>query len=77
MMGPMTKPYEASRPIESDNPEAVTSAVREATNELRDTLQRDGIVVSFQDLALLGHSESWDDEGQRWVHVAWDGAEAG
>ena len=77
MMVPMSKPYEASRRVESDNPEAVVTAVREATSELRDELQRDGIDVSFQDLALLGHSESWDGEGQRWVHVAWDGTEAG
>lgn len=76
-MEPMSKPFEASRPVESDNADAVTSAVRDATHELRDKLQRNGIEVSFQDLALLGHSESWDDEGKRWVHVAWDGAEAG
>jgi hypothetical protein len=73
----MTKPYESSRRVESDSPDAVVTAVREATRELRDGLQRDGIEVSFQDLALLGHSESWDGEGQRWVHVAWDGADAG
>ena len=76
-MVPMSKPYEASRRVESSTPEAVATAVREATHELRDELQRDGIEVSFQDLALLGHSESWDGEGQRWVHVAWEGAEAG
>jgi len=76
-MVPMTKPYEASRPVGSDGPESITSAVREATQDLRDQLQRDGIAVTFQDLALLGHSESWDGEGQRWVHVAWDGADAG
>lgn len=73
----MSKTYEASRPVESDNPEAVASAVREATRALSEDLQQDGIEVSFQDLALLGHSESWDDEGQRWVHVAWDSTDAG
>ena len=73
----MSKPYDASRRVESDQPEAVVTAVREATRELREKLGRDGIDVSFQDLALLGHSESWDGEGQRWVHVAWEGAEAG
>lgn len=76
-MVPMSKPYDASRRVESDDSEAVTTAVRDATRELREKLERDGIDVSFQDLALLGHSESWDGEGQRWVHVAWDGAEAG
>ena len=76
-MVPMSTPHEASRRVESDNPEAVVTAVREATQELRDNLERDGIDVTFQDLALLGHSESWDGEGQRWVHVAWEGAEAG
>ncbi len=73
----MSKPYDASRRVESDRPEAVVTAVREATRELREKLERDGIDVSFQDLALLGHSESWDGEGQRWVHVSWEGAEAG
>ncbi|MDQ0756580.1 hypothetical protein [Arthrobacter sp. B3I4] len=73
----MSKPYDAARRVESDNPDAVQIAVREATQELRQNLERDGIDVSFQDLALLGHSESWDGEGQRWVHVTWEGAEAG
>ena len=66
----MNKSYSAARPVSSDNPEVIAAAVRAATEELRDTLQR-------HDIALLGHSESWDDEGQRWVQVEWDGVEAG
>ena len=73
----MSKSYSASRPVSSDNPEVVAAAVRAATEELRDILQRQGIEVSFDDIALLGHSESWDDEGTRWVEVDWDGVEAG
>ena len=76
-MASMTATYEASRPVTSDTPEAVTAAVREATEELRETLQRHGIDASFDDLALLGHSESWDGEGQRWVQVSWDGESQG
>lgn len=73
----MSKSYSASRPVASDNPEVIAAAVRAATEELRDTLHRQGIEVSFDDIAQLGHSESWDDEGTRWVEVEWDGAEAG
>ena len=73
----MSKTYSASRPVSSDNPEEVAAAVRAATEELRDILQRHGIEASFEDIALLGHSESWDDEGQRWVNVDWEGDQAG
>lgn len=73
----MSATYDASRPVTSDTPEAVATAVREATEELRDILKRHGIDTSFDDLALLGHSESWDDEGQRRVHVSWDGEGTG
>ena len=73
----MSKTYSASRPVASDNPEVVAAAVRAATEELRDTLQRNGIEASFEDIALLGHSESWDDEGQRWIKVDWEGEQAG
>lgn len=76
-MASMTAIYDASRPITSDAPEAVAAAVREATGELRETLQRHGIDASFDELALLGHSESWDADGQRWVHVSWDGEGTG
>jgi len=76
-MVPMSGTYEASRPVTSDSPEEVASAVRAATQELRDTLESNGINATFEDLALLGHSESWDGDGQRWVHVSWDGEEAG
>jgi hypothetical protein len=73
----MSATYEASQPVTSDSPEEVASAVRTATQELRDTLQHHGITATFEDLALLGHSESWDGDGQRWVHVSWDGDETG
>ncbi|XAS67697.1 hypothetical protein V3C33_20170 [Micrococcaceae bacterium Sec5.7] len=73
----MSAIFAASRRVTSDGPEVVALAVREATQELRDTLQSHGIDATFEDLALLGHSESWDGEGQRWVHVSWDGEEAG
>lgn len=73
----MSATYAASRPVKSDNPAAVASAVRAATQELCDILQSHGIDTTFEDIALLGHTESWDGEGQRWVHVAWDGEEAG
>jgi hypothetical protein len=76
-MVPMSATYEASRPVTSDSPEEVASAVRAATQELRDTLESNGINATFEDLALLGHSESWDGDGQRWVHVSWDGEESG
>ena len=69
--GAMTSTYDASRPVESDTPESVTAAVRDATSELSETLQREGIEVAFEDIARLGHTESWDDEGQRWVQVTW------
>lgn len=73
----MTSTYDASRPVESDTPEAVTSAVRDATKDLSETLQRQGIDVAFEDIARLGHTESWDDEGQRWVQVTWVDEEPG
>ncbi|QCB97813.1 hypothetical protein E5206_13555 [Arthrobacter sp. PAMC25564] len=73
----MSATYEASRRVTSNTPEVVASAVREAIQELRDTLQRHGIAAAFDDLARLGHTESWDGEGQRWVHVSWEGEEAG
>ncbi len=77
-MGSMSSaPYSASRPVPSNKPEELNAAVREATEELVETLQRNGIEASFDDIALLGHSESFDDEGQRWVEVEWDGEEAG
>ena len=67
----MSSTYDASRPVESDAPEAVNAAVREATSELSETLRRNGHEVAFEDIARLGHTESWDDEGQRWVQVTW------
>jgi hypothetical protein len=73
----MSKTYSASRPVASDNPEEVAAAVRAAIEELRGTLRGHGIDVSFDDIALLGHTESWDDEGQRWVNVDWEGEQAG
>jgi hypothetical protein len=73
----MTETYDASRPVESDAPEAVNAAVRDATSELSETLRRHGIEVAFEDIARLGHSESWDDEGQRWVQVTWRDEEPG
>lgn len=68
----MTATYSASARVASDKPEEVAAAVRAATEELRETLRRHQIEASFEDIALLGHSESWDGEGQRWVHVDWD-----
>jgi hypothetical protein len=73
--GSMSSTYEASRPVESDSPEAVSAAVRDATSELSETLHRHGVEVAFEDIARLGHSESWDDEGQRWVQVTWTNEE--
>jgi len=73
----MSRTYSASRPVASDNPEEVAAAVRAAIEELRETLRGHGIDVSFDDIALLGHTESWDDEGQRWVNVDWEGEQAG
>ena len=73
----MSRTYSASRPVASNNPEEVAAAVRAATEELRETLRGHGIEVSFDDIALLGHTESWDDEGQRWVNVDWEGEQAG
>ncbi|MDQ0850438.1 hypothetical protein QFZ65_002376 [Arthrobacter sp. B3I9] len=76
-MGSMSSTYDASRPVESDAPEAVNAAVREATRELSETLRRNGHEVAFEDIARLGHTESWDDEGQRWVQVTWTDEEPG
>jgi hypothetical protein len=76
-MVPMRATYSASRPVASDRRDVIDAAVRAATEELRETLHSHGIDVSFDELAQLGHSESWDDEGQRWVNVDWEGAEAG
>ena len=45
----MSKSYSASRPVASDRPEVIAAAVRAATEELRDTLHRQGIEVSFDD----------------------------
>lgn len=56
----MDATYAASRPVKSDTPEAVASAVRAATQELRDILQSHGIDTSYEDIALLGHTESWE-----------------
>lgn len=70
-MASMTELYTASRPVPSHTPEAETSAIREATTELLDILSQHGINVSFEAIATLGHTESWDSEGQRWVHVIW------
>ena len=75
--GAMTSTYDASRPVESDTPEAVNAAVRDATSELSETLRREGVEVAFEDIARLGHTESWDDEGQRWVQVTWTDQEPG
>ncbi|MET3923599.1 hypothetical protein [Arthrobacter sp. UYEF20] len=71
----MSSSYEASRPVSSDTPDDIAAAVRAATKELSETLQSHGIDVAFEDIARLGHSESWDDEGQRWVQVVWVGEE--
>ncbi|WP_427018104.1 hypothetical protein ACQCSX_05760 [Pseudarthrobacter sp. P1] len=69
--------YSASGRITADSPEAIASAVRAATEELHGILQNHGIDASFDDIALLGHSESWDGEGQRWIHVYWPVDKAG
>lgn len=74
-MVPMSSTYEASRPVSSDTPDAIAAAVRAATKELSETLQSKGIDVAYEDIARLGHSESWDEEGQRWVQVVWDAEE--
>jgi hypothetical protein len=50
-------------------PEAVAAAVRDARQELRDSLQSDGIDLTLDDVALLGHAKSRDGEGQWWVHA--------
>lgn len=76
-MVPMTELFTASRQVKSDTPEAAASAVREATTELHEILNQHGIDVSFDAIALLGHSESWDGEGQRWVHVSWPSEKVG
>ncbi|WP_427131061.1 hypothetical protein [Pseudarthrobacter sp. S9] len=73
----MSATYSASRRVASDSPEEVTAAVRAAIEELRETLQRHSIEATFDDIALLGHSESWDGEGQRWVQVDWDSEKTG
>ncbi|WP_146070360.1 hypothetical protein [Arthrobacter sp. GMC3] len=67
----MTGLYSASRPVTSDTPDVVSAAIREATTELHEILGSNGIEVSFEAIALLGHTESWDSDGQRWVHVTW------
>jgi hypothetical protein len=72
----MSATYSASRPVGSDSKDVIDAAIRAATEELRETLHRNGIEVSFEDIARLGHTESWDDEGQRWVNVDWDGGDA-
>ena len=51
--------------------------VRVATEELHGILKNHGIDATFADIALLGHTESWDGEGQRWIHVYWPGDKAG
>jgi predicted glycosyl hydrolase (DUF1957 family) len=70
-MASMSEQYMASRPVNSDAADAVTSAIREATKELHESLGTHGIDVAFEDIALLGHTESWDSDGQRWVQVIW------
>ncbi|ALE06229.1 hypothetical protein AL755_13430 [Arthrobacter sp. ERGS1:01] len=65
----MSELYTASRPVISDA--AVISAIREATIELHEILGAHGIDMSFEAIALLGHTESWDSDGKRWVHVMW------
>lgn len=67
----MTEMFTARSAIESDSPESVESAVCNATGELQEILHSRGISASFDDIAHLGHSESWDDDGQRWVQVDW------
>lgn len=67
----MTDTFSARSPIHSDTPESVESAVRNATEQLQEILQSQGIEATFADIAQLGHSESWDDDGQRWAEVAW------
>jgi hypothetical protein len=70
-MANMGATYSASSRITADSPEAIASAIRAATEELRDILKTHGVDASFADIALLGHTESWDGEGQRWIHVYW------
>jgi len=72
-MATAPKIYIVSGRVPSGDSRAVKTAVRAATRELQETLRANGIEASFADIALLGHSESWDHEGQRWVHVRWDG----
>lgn len=67
----MTEMFRARSPIDADSPENVESAVRNAIGELQEILQSHGMDASFTDIAKLGHSESWDDDGQRWVQVEW------
>jgi hypothetical protein len=52
--------YAVARRARSDNPEVVAAAVRDATQGLRDFLQSDGIDLTLDDVALLGHTESPD-----------------
>jgi hypothetical protein len=72
-MATAPKIYMASGKVPSGDAQAVKTAVRAAIRELQEMLHAHGIEASFADIALLGHSESWDHEGQRWVHVRWDG----
>lgn len=67
----MTEMFTSRSQIESDSPESVEAAVREATEQLLEILQEHGINASFADVARLGHSESWDDDGLRWAQVSW------
>jgi len=71
-MATTPKTYIASGRILAGGPAAVENAVRRAVLDLQERLHAQGIDVSFADIALLGHSESWDHEGKRWVHVRWD-----
>lgn len=65
------KGYMTSRLVPSDNPMALAEAVRGATQDMRALLDSLSINVDYLQIALLGHTESWDGEGQRWVHVCW------
>lgn len=69
--GSASKKYMTSRPVASNDPGTVAEAVRAATRDMKALLHSHAIDVEYMDIALLGHSESWDGEGQRWVHVIW------
>ena len=70
-MASTPKGYMTSRLVPSDTPMALAGAVRDATRDMRALLGSHSINVDYLEIALLGHAESWDGEGRRWVHVCW------